>query len=93
MAQYYYHSPHVQWKHGRYDSDSPPYKGLQVARQIAMISYRTHNAYATKFGRRLLGGVSPIISYVSYLIIYVSRQPPRKVWKEGQKGRRKCTCF
>lgn len=26
--------------------------GLQVARQIAMISYRTHNGYSTKFGRR-----------------------------------------
>ena len=46
----------AQWNNGRYDPEFPPYKGLQVARQIAMISYRTHNAYATKFGRRLLGG-------------------------------------
>ena len=40
---------------GRYDPNDPPTSGLAVARQIAMVSYRTHNAYETKFGRRLAG--------------------------------------
>ena len=44
------------WKNGYYDAENPPYRGLEVARQIAMISYRTHNSYSTKFGRRITGG-------------------------------------
>lgn len=39
-----------------YDPAAPPWSGLEVARQIAMISYRTHHAYATKFGRSIKGG-------------------------------------
>ena len=37
---------------GDYAADDPPNTGVSVARQIAMVSYRTHNAYETKFGRR-----------------------------------------
>ena len=36
---------------GKYAKDDPPHGGLSVARQIAMISYRTHTAYENKFGR------------------------------------------
>ena len=32
------------------DPQDPPNSGLAVARQIAMVSYRTHNSYFTKFG-------------------------------------------
>ncbi|CAH0482467.1 unnamed protein product [Peronospora belbahrii] len=35
-----------------YTSSALPDTGLALARQIAMISYRTHAAYAEKFGRR-----------------------------------------
>lgn len=41
------------WKDGQYDHSKPPHKGLAVARQIAMVSYRTHYAYEQKFGRNL----------------------------------------
>ena len=44
-----------KYRAGRYAADDPPKAGLAVARQIAMVSYRTHNAYETKFGRRLAG--------------------------------------
>ena len=30
---------------GKYSKNDPPHGGLAVARQIAMISYRTHAAY------------------------------------------------
>ncbi|KAH9109352.1 hypothetical protein LEN26_001586 [Aphanomyces euteiches] len=39
------------YKNGDYDVASPPNKGLALARQIAMISYRTHRVYDEKFGR------------------------------------------
>ena len=41
-----------KFKEGAYDPADPPNSGLAVARQIAMVSYRTHNSYFTKFGRR-----------------------------------------
>lgn len=37
---------------GDYDPDHPPTQGLSLARQIAMMSYRTHAAYMDKFGRK-----------------------------------------
>ncbi|OWY93314.1 Homoserine O-acetyltransferase, partial [Phytophthora megakarya] len=36
---------------GHYEATSPPNAGLALARQIAMVSYRTHAAYGEKFGR------------------------------------------
>ncbi|KAG6614647.1 Homoserine O-acetyltransferase [Phytophthora cinnamomi] len=36
---------------GRYSPSARPDTGLALARQIAMVSYRTHAAYAEKFGR------------------------------------------
>ena len=40
-----------KFQDGDYDQNDPPHSGLAVARQIAMISYRTHEAYEKKFGR------------------------------------------
>jgi homoserine O-acetyltransferase len=39
------------WNGGRIDPSRPPVSGLAVARQIAMISYRTAQGYESKFGR------------------------------------------
>ncbi|KAL4172673.1 hypothetical protein KRP22_007836 [Phytophthora ramorum] len=40
------------FRDGRYSPNAPPNTGLALARQIAMVSYRTHAAYSEKFGRR-----------------------------------------
>ena len=40
------------WNHGFYSPDAPPAQGLSVARQGAMIWYRSSEAYASKFGRK-----------------------------------------
>lgn len=40
------------WNHGNIDPNNPPLNGLSVARQIAMVSYRTQKGYEDKFGRR-----------------------------------------
>jgi homoserine O-acetyltransferase len=40
------------FRDGRYTSMERPVTGLALARQIAMVSYRTHAAYVEKFGRR-----------------------------------------
>jgi len=43
------------WKNGNYyDTGKRPNRGLAVARQIAMFSYRSHEAYESKFGRRVV---------------------------------------
>eukprot|EP00644_Phytophthora_capsici_P003357 jgi/Phyca11/537579/estExt2_fgenesh1_pg.C_PHYCAscaffold_990017 len=39
------------FRDGHYTEDAPPHRGLALARQIAMVSYRTHAAYNEKFGR------------------------------------------
>ena len=41
-----------------YDFENPPMKGLEVARQIGMVSYRTAHGYQTKFGRNIKGGAN-----------------------------------
>jgi len=48
-----------KWNNGNPSWDDLPYQGLAVARQIGMISYRTHSGYETKFGRSLKQPVSP----------------------------------
>ncbi|MGM0587131.1 MAG: homoserine O-acetyltransferase MetX [Bacteroidota bacterium] len=40
------------WNQGQYDPSDPPGSGLAVARQLAMLSYRSPRDYASKFGRR-----------------------------------------
>ena len=39
------------YRGGNYTADAPPKAGISVARQIAMVSYRTHPVYCQKFGR------------------------------------------
>jgi len=39
------------WNQGDYDSSYPPKKGLGIARQIAMLSYRSSQSFQEKFGR------------------------------------------
>ena len=41
-----------KWNGGDPSPDDPPLKGLSVARQIGMISYRTPKGYENKFGRK-----------------------------------------
>lgn len=42
-----------KWNDGNPSMDNPPFKGLSVARQIGMVSYRTAVGYESKFGRKL----------------------------------------
>ncbi|GLD92208.1 hypothetical protein PINS_up000741 [Pythium insidiosum] len=43
-----------RFQNGYYDPADPPHDGLALARQIAMISYRTHAAYRDRYGRRVV---------------------------------------
>ena len=47
------------WQGGRYSASAPPAAGLSVARQFAMITYRTQPVYQTKFGRSVTAAPSP----------------------------------
>jgi homoserine O-acetyltransferase/O-succinyltransferase len=49
QRQAIYNDP--DWQGGAYDSAAPPARGLAVARMIAMSTYRSHAAYASRFGR------------------------------------------
>jgi len=40
-----------KWQGGSYDRANPPSQGLSVARQIAMVTYRSAQGYHKKFGR------------------------------------------
>ncbi len=40
-----------RWRDGRYPADDPPRTGLEVARQIAMLSYRSHEGLEARFAR------------------------------------------
>jgi len=51
---------------GWYPTDAPPSRGLSVARQIGMISYRSHGSYAAKFGRRHRDGLFEVQHYLEY---------------------------
>lgn len=48
-----------KWNNGRYDPNDPPSSGLAVARQVAMVSYRTPLGYHKKFGRALTDESGP----------------------------------
>ena len=43
-----------KWQDGDYNPNDPPLSGLSVARQVAMVTYRSHSAYESKFGRGLI---------------------------------------
>ena len=40
------------WKNGYYTPDSPPFNGVRIARKLGMISYRSANEWAQRFGRK-----------------------------------------
>ncbi|MBO6585651.1 MAG: homoserine O-acetyltransferase [Gracilimonas sp.] len=42
-----------RWNNGFYDPKNPPTKGLTAARAMAMLTYRTPENYAQKFGREV----------------------------------------
>ena len=57
QRQAIYADPH--WAGGRYTAAAPPASGLSIARQFAMITYRTQPVYQTKFGRSVTAAPSP----------------------------------
>ena len=40
------------WKNGYYTHDSQPLNGVRIARKLGMISYRSANEWAQRFGRK-----------------------------------------
>ncbi len=40
------------WKNGYYTHDNPPLNGVRIARKLGMISYRSANEWAHRFGRK-----------------------------------------
>jgi len=55
------------WQNGDYEQDSRPLDGLSVARQIAMVSYRTHAVYEKRFGRqKTKPEIFDVESYLNY---------------------------
>jgi homoserine O-acetyltransferase len=66
QRQAIYNDPN--WNDGYYSEDQPPKKGLALARQIAMISYRSNTDYEQKFGRDLKSDDQhyEVESYLSY---------------------------
>lgn len=66
QRQAIYNDPH--WNDGYYPEGQPPKEGLALARQIAMISYRSDTDYQQKFGRKLQDGTDyfEVESYLGY---------------------------
>ena len=61
ITSYYHHVLHI--------SDGPT-AGLSVARQIAMLSYRTAGSYIAKFGREIdpVSGNYQVQNYLHYQV-------------------------
>lgn len=55
------------WLGGQYPLEKPPNVGLSVARMMAMVSYRTHPRYMTRFGREVKDKNPAIFNVESYL--------------------------
>lgn len=57
-----------KWNNGNYIRNDPPSNGLAAARAMAMITYRTPENYATKFGRNMQSGADlfQVESYLQY---------------------------
>lgn len=55
------------FRNGNYYEHSPPNQGLSLARQIAMVSYRSQSIYNTKFGRKVATTDQPVFDVESYL--------------------------
>lgn len=67
-----------RWCGGNFDPSDPPVDGLAVARQIAMVSYRTAKVYHEKFSRnRAKSGFFEVREYLEYQgIKFQSRMDP-----------------
>jgi len=46
------------WQKGEYEPDAPPSRGLQAARMMAMVSYRSRASFEMRFGRERQTGAS-----------------------------------
>ncbi len=59
------------WMEGNYDDAAPPEAGLAAARMMAMISYRSSNEFAARFGRDIMpegdSAGQPVFAAESYL--------------------------
>ncbi|MCB9378925.1 MAG: homoserine O-acetyltransferase [Holophagales bacterium] len=56
-----------RFRGGRYPSDDPPRAGLEAARAAAMVSYRSHPSFESRFGRdRRADGVYQVASYLAH---------------------------
>lgn len=51
---------------GNYDAEDPPCAGLELARQIAMISYRSPESFELRFGRRREKGIWAVSSWLHF---------------------------
>lgn len=61
----------TNYRNGDYYGHEPPSQGLSLARQIAMVSYRSHSTYNSKFGRNLATNTTAtsmfdVESYLTY---------------------------
>lgn len=56
------------YRNGSYYDHEPPHKGLSLAYQLAMISYRSHKTFNSKFGRNFAENLSlfDVESYLTY---------------------------
>lgn len=54
------------YRNGNYYDHEPPHQGLALARQIGMVSYRTHSQYNIKFGRERTESIFDVESYLTY---------------------------
>ncbi len=59
----------ARWNGGRYDPEDPPDAGLSAARMMAMVSYRSHASFESRFGRDRMSsnGCGAVFSVESYL--------------------------
>jgi homoserine O-acetyltransferase len=56
-----------RWSEGRYPPEAPPTAGLAAARMIAMCTYRSHDSFSQRFGRKTEGaGRFSIESYLRH---------------------------
>jgi homoserine O-acetyltransferase/O-succinyltransferase len=61
-----------KWNKGDINPDDPPVQGLALAREIAMISYRSAYAYQQKFGRQINAqGDYEVKSYLLHQVRYL----------------------
>ncbi len=55
------------WNDGFYDASTPPADGLAAARMIAMMMYRSAEAFQRRFDRKLQSGQDDLLQVNSYL--------------------------